>query len=599
MSIFDKLNIRTETEGTWRHGFEATHDTTLDFGQLGILKTKYLTAGHGEIRPWTYSNMEPMPQPTWGEVTYDQRIFCVPIPLIFKGYHDYKEDLIHVNSNDSWSSIAQLPYCTNADMVTAINGIANEVTATDPYDYTCLVGGTVKYFEHTNSSLRMLKILESCGYKIRWNDAYTKQFNILRILAIAKIYVDYYWNKNYMGDLQSNALKAYFKRDNGQLHYSASELSNILIACKTVFYDGNYFTDAWENPNTPNIANQKSNFTIKDPNSYVINTINDNTQVTTKPQVLNNGNKDPMLGTEASTPAAPDGRVGGPITQYALDALRGLTMFLKRNQLAGGSIAERLLARYGEIPTAVKMEKARPIGELKWTMNVDPIFSTADTASAGGEQLAQYAGYGWAISGKKFEKTFKFECEEDSILVEILTIKPKERYCQGIDGENMALTKLDLPTPAFDAMGVEMITQDELLVGNSYAETANADTLMGSTGFGFTPRYSKFKAMKDTLSGNFTNPNWAAEYLPYTLQRYMDPMTYNHTNLMHSMAYTAIADGAQYDRIFYAKQTKKPYDNFRIHHELQIEWYTWMKPLYQVYDWEHEGGKEITVDKSK
>ena len=590
--FLQKIRVKTATEGTWNRTMKGQHDTTLNIGQFGILKAKFLEAGHGYIEPWTFSNMEPLPQPTWGEIKYESRIFVVPMSLIFKGYNDFKEDTIHANANNGATSLTTLPNATNGEMVEAIRSLMDIGTQAD-YDKCIYYNGQAEYYNHTPISYRSLRLLESLGYKLRWaRDQAIPVFNICRILAVAKVYLDYYYNNGYIGDTQYNAVKCLFERDNGNLTYDAADLRILLGLCQDTYYNPDYFTSCWDNPNHPNLSNQESVYTLNDPNNPITGAISANQKITNS--TLRTTGGDPALIADETSGRATN--LTG-ITQLALTKLRSLTMFLKRNQLAGGEALTRMLARYGYAPLTETIKKAREIGKVTWGMNVTPIFSNADTVNgSAGEQLGSYAGFAWAQSGEKGKHHFEFECKEDSILVETIAIAPVETYTQGIDAENLVLTRLELPTPEFDNVGVEMVKKCELLTGEQHGEPANDQTTMYTTGFGFLPRYAKFKFMRDTLSGNFTQRTWEAMYKGWTMQRYFDPSTFDSSNTVHSKDFTRQMDAEQYQRIFYAVDTgKHQFDYFRLHHELKIEWWSYLKPAYDYYDWEHEGGKQIEI----
>lgn len=591
-NYYEQIQIKTATEGTHKRTMKATTDTSTDFGQFLPLRAKILEVGQGTFKPYTFSNMMPLPQPTFGEVIYTNRLFIVPIHQIYKGYEDFRQDNIHVTADETSTSLSILPYTKNDDIVKSITGMAGAASQAT-HEFAVDDNGTINYYYHTELSLWWTKFLITLGYRWIWRMNYTlddggQAKNILKILATAKVYSDYYYNKAYRGDTDDLELRTMFERDNGNLYYNDRDLTIIARTCHYVFYNKDYFTAAWDRPDTPNISNQNSQFKFNDPNS----TIRMAGTANLTPSVQNTdalGNETDPFTTNATATSQSTNNFA--LTQWALNTLKSLTMFLKRNQLAGGDTLQRYLARYGVMNDDLARKKARLIGSVKWSMQVSPIFSNSDTAAQGGEVLGSYAGQAYASSK---EETIKYETNCDVVFVEILEVTPVEKYVDGEDMENLVLTKTDIITPEFDNVGTTPVFACELVMPRSQGVATDSNNIYSKI-FGWLPRYAYMKTMKDVLAGNYINPAYAQIYLPYTMVRRIDD-NQPITAIVHSKSFTRMEDNLQYDRIFYGQPTdKSPFDNINIHHELEIEWWSYAKPLYDNYDWEHEGGKEITI----
>lgn len=589
-NYYEQINIKTATEGTHKRTMKATTDTSTDFGQFLPLRAKILEVGQGTFKPYTFSNMMPLPQPTFGEVVYTNRLFIVPIHQIYKGYEDFRQDNIHVTADETSTSLNILPYTKNDDIVKSITSFAGPASL-NSHEFAIDDNGTIKYYYHTEASLWWSKFLITLGYRWIWRMNYTlddggQAKNILKILATAKVYSDYYYNKAYRGDTDDLDLRKLFERDNGNLYYDSQDLITIARTCHYVYYNKDYFTAAWDKPDTPNINNQASEYTLRDTNGAILG------GGLGYPTASNNRTRSEK--DDAAIMA--DNGNGGSVnltgfTQNILNMLKSLTMFLKRNQLAGGDTLQRYLARYGIMNDDLARKKARLIGSIKWSMQVSPIFSNTDTASQGGEVLGSYAGQAYATSK---EETIKYETNCDVVFVEILEVTPVEKYVDGEDMENLVLTKTDIITPEFDNVGTTPVFACELVMPRSQGVATDTNNIYTKI-FGWLPRYAYMKTMKDVMAGNYTNPAYAMIYLPYTMARRIDD-NQPITGIVHSKAFTRMEDNLQYDRIFYGQPTdKSPFDNINIHHELEIEWWSYAKPLYDNYDWEHEGGKEITI----
>ena len=158
----------------------------------------------------------------------------------------------------------------------------------------------------------------------------------------------------------------------------------------------------------------------------------------------------------------------------------------------------------------------------------------------------------------------------------------------------MILTKTEIITPEFDNVGVDSVVAAELVMPSQ--QGVSTDTYnMYTKIFGWLPRYAYIKTMRDIMAGNYTRAAYRNTYLPYVMARKINDNGYLN-QYAHSKNFTQMEDATQFDRIFYGQPTDKdPFDNINIHHELEIEWHSYAKPLYDNYDWEHEGGREIEI----
>lgn len=597
-NYYEQIRIKTATEGTHKRTMKADTDTSTDFGQFLPLRAKLLEIGDGTITPYTFSNMMPLPQPTFGECVYENRFYIVPIHQIFSGYEDFRQDNIHVTADESSLSLTILPYTKNSDIVMSIATMSDEVTQQADYDFAIDHNGTIKYYKYTEKSRWWVKCLMTLGYRWIYRTGYQedgKNKNVLKILAMAKVYIDYFYNRAYKGDTEEIEIRQMFKRDNGNIYYDWNDLVKIANVCNKVFYNKDYFTAAWDRPDTPNITNQKSNYAFRDPNGPFETSTSSPTNADTI--ITNNSNRIPgedpaIMGQRTAGNNYP---IGG-ITQVGLNMLKSLTMFLKRNQLAGGDTLQRFLARYGIINDDLKSHYSRLIGTVKWGLNVSPIFSNADTAQQGGEVLGSYAGNAYAESVRQGQERqqFKVDINCDAILMDILVVTPVEKYVDGEDMENLVLTKTELITPEFDNVGTTPVIAAELVMPRRQGVTTDNFNIYEKI-FGWLPRYAYIKTMKDIMTGNYADMRYRNIYLPYTMVRVIDD-NQPINGIVHSKDFTRMSDNLQYDRIFYGQPSDKaPFDNINIHHELEIEWWSYAKPLYDNYDWEHEGGKVIDI----
>ena len=139
------------------------------------------------------------------------------------------------------------------------------------------------------------------------------------------------------------------------------------------------------------------------------------------------------------------------ISEYALTALKSLTDFMKRNQLAGSKAADRYLARFGKALTSEQLGRSVYLGASMQDIQIGDIMSTSDTVNGNaGEQLGAYAGKGISYGNGHFD----YETKEYGMFITVCSIVPKVGYFQGIDRTVKHLSKLDFYMPEFDNLGV-------------------------------------------------------------------------------------------------------------------------------------------------
>ncbi|MBO7694023.1 MAG: hypothetical protein J6T10_15505, partial [Methanobrevibacter sp.] len=157
-------------------------------------------------------------------------------------------------------------------------------------------------------------------------------------------------------------------------------------------------------------------------------------------------------------------------------------------------------------------------------ITISDVVSTADTKVGDeGSSLGEFGGKGLQYIE---DHTLVFENDEYGYWVTLATVVPEAGYTQGLDPTLKALDKFNLYNPDFDALGMEMTTKDTV-VGCRYIlpyRDSNDTPIIAQTrkGFGFIPRYSKFKVCQNLVNGDFNRHNKRNIYLPYTLDRQLN-----------------------------------------------------------------------------
>lgn len=222
-----------------------------------------------------------------------------------------------------------------------------------------------------------------------------------------------------------------------------------------------------------------------------------------------------------------NGAVHGYINQIQhgeVDAelLKRMYRWVNRNTILGREIAKILRAQ--GLGKYVDECKSNYIGSTDNMITISDVVSMADTEGAA---LGEFGGKGLQYVE---DKTLVFENDEYGYWITLATVVPEAGYTQGLDPTLKCLDKFNLYNPDFDAIGMEMTTKDTV-VGCRYIVPSkiNTEDIIASTrkGFGFIPRYSKFKVAYNLVNGDFNRHNKRNVYLPYTLDKQLNVNDYN------------------------------------------------------------------------
>lgn len=627
-SYLDKAQVNTAITDNTKLDLGHQHITTANFMQLNVDYIREMVPGEKiDVKMETFARMNPLPVPTFGRASIRNRAYFVPFRTIFRGWDDFLTDNAHYASDGyqgSASTLTWVPRVTNSTLAACFTGsVVSSVTGpgmlygtTDPnYDVTWNGGVTYNY---TVKGRQAIKMLEALGYKIDWTKvnvtgATDPQFSALPLIAMAKIFTDWYFPQQYMNLTAFERLKFLTNYDvaSGPIVLSAIDVREILLLCSYVCYDSDYFVSAWDTPNQPNAGNYSSDFKIVN-----IDTVSDYTWRPTTTNyggtngidagfVTNNSGSvsfsgpnikvdapfiNPVINAIDSANTTRNFPV--PISEYLLHGLHALTDFMKRNQLAGSRVFDRYLARFGKALPAEKLNRSHYLGAAVQNLQIGDIMSTADTSTG---ELGTFAGKGISYGNGQFDYT----TDEFGYFIVLSSVVPATGYYQGVDRQVMRVGKTDFWQPEFDSLGVQPITANEL-----YLPTApEYATISGDAEdqiFGFTPRYADYKVAHDQLTGNFRLPSIQAGHLnagdSWHLMRKFSSSTFmgDYRNCVHTPDFVyGYSDPYQYNRIFYYDADGDP-DNITLIHNFEIASYVPMKALYDTYEFEDKG-KKVTL----
>ena len=240
------------------------------------------------------------------------------------------------------------------------------------WDITWTANGVTKYYCYTVLGRQSIKLLEQLGYKLDWDSTKTVKMSALPILALAKIYVDWYYPQQYSNRTEYDLLLSLCNHDiaAGPVDLTWQQVHSILSLCGWVQYDSDLFVSAWDKPNEPNAGNFSTDFKLVNvdtvstiygssyPNYSERGYVTNNSGAAGLPNRIG-GADAPFIVPQVGSNNGSGGTASNitPISEYLLHALHSLTDYMKRHQLAGSRAFDRYLARFGKALPADKMNR--------------------------------------------------------------------------------------------------------------------------------------------------------------------------------------------------------------------------------------------------
>lgn len=598
-----KSRIATAITKTSQIDLSCQHLTTSNFLQFDVAKVIEMVPKQSiNIKHYEFARLMPMPAPTMGRGYIENKAFFVPYRTVFPAWNDFITNTRHTYSDGSLGMVETVPYIPN-DVFVQFFVNSSDVSTLLPggsgvpfdFSYAEQVDNIVdvKNYAFTPRGKYFYNILCSLGYKIVFNSASPNnniKHSALPLLSLIKVYSDWFFPSHYSSSDRFSSVVKWLKYDstidgNFADLFTYQDLYDIL-SIFVVSYDSDYIVSAWDNPNSPDDGNT-SDFVINDIN-------NSGAPYSPDVSVINNNNQDPFISdTDLGN------QTTSRVSQFMLNALRGLTDYLKRHQIVGARALDRYLSRFGVSLSAEKLNRSMYIGGFSQEIQFGDVTATADTDGA---SLGSYAGKG--ISGGT--GNYDFSTDEYGILIIISVIRPITSYYQGAERHTMHITPLDFYTPEFDNLGTQALSMREVFVPMDIRNARGASLGNGNFGiydfssgvFGFTPRYSEYKIARDNLTGDFIcnsrNAGMDSWHLFRDLSHYLVGGR-TLADFSHSVNVVSAVDRRQFDRIFYDVQDRN--DKFILIHDFNITSNFPGSSLYDSYEFkDEEKAEKVSFD---
>lgn len=616
----DKFKATTAVVGRHKDDLSCEHITTASWMQFNVAYIREIRPGQEiELENDMICRLAPLARPTFGRAMIKNRVFLVKHENIYPGWNDFIADTQHIPYNQSLSGVLTglhtiAPQITNNNLIGLfVNGTGNNsfldtqrnglIANASYYDVLVHTPTADTYYLLTNQGRQLLKILHQCGYGIVWDVADTTTYNALPLLAVLKVYIDWYFPMQYAYLGVYAQLQSLLKYDSPvNIVVPPGALSIIADTILFVSYDADYFTSCWDNPVTPNdgLFSQHEIPDVTVTGAYTPS------GVTSIPTSANKGTPTGFTSVSGAQNVTNNIR-GLNFTQYLVDSLHRLTDYLKRHQLAGSRAADRLLARTGLVLESAKDHVSKMLGHEYVPIQIGPVFSQSDTiglnssSPSKGTSLGDYGGKGLGTNLDENGRGRVYRWKNDSSdwyhIIMISTIIPAIGYYQGVDRFVLHQSKLDWYTEEFDALGVQAVSALELFCPDE--GTAPSALNLRNQVFGFLPRYAEYKTAKDKVTGDYRYKSYrnnGAEdswHLLRDVEAFFDSATDPATDLVHSLSFVQGRDAIQYNRIFLNSSPDQ--DLFRLEFHFQVTSWQGGKPLYDTYDFA-EDGKSIVLD---
>lgn len=484
---------------------------------------------------------------------------------------------------DTYHSTFDAMSCDGTAQQIANLDFYSDVPASTPYT------GTLIGFKYNRWAKNLRKIFIGCGYQI---DGFSQvEVSILPLIAYYKVWFDYFQparDKTWK-DTAAFALMEFLEQTglaSVDDYLDGSVNSNITAKIVPMF--GEFLHDLAVCYHVANVDYTSAHITgvsgslvpsytrsTLDPNSVPMSVENDSSQAYLNP-----------VASDLET-----------ISAQSLDILKKLTQRISIHTAIGGRIKEFLRAVYNS--DYVDVHDSYQLGTSQFDVQIDPVFSTAETAEG---SLGEFAGR--ALGSNDGSKgLIRYKAKVPGILITLTALVPDAKMAQGIDPNLLHLTKEDFYDLTFD--GSTLVPTRQVCIYGMNHCTSNVFSHTGT--FGNIPIYTEYKVANNKLNGDMSKPSTMASFLPYTLDKLLplpDSQVYDDagedTLLLTGITSSVLAAGSiwrftnlypwigNYNRIFtnsgkpYSTRTSSTYfgplgfendidDNFILHNFVNLE----------------------------
>lgn len=559
---FSKIPIATANRSL--HDLSAPHITSSDFGRMDVVYHTQLVPGDDvNVNVHSFLRCAPMPAPTFGKVYLNVRAFFVPHRIHFQD-KDYWN-----NWRNGLTSVSH-PYVTERSLV----NLAFKVGNTDPLLASIYRKDWRRHLSQLGFPQRM--------YNYDGGDfsVYDKPYSPFSLNSYQLIWWYWYRDSNLIYD---NEKGNYIR----PLTTGVQTVSPDYFRPRYCCYQKDIFTTAFVNPQS---GEKSAGVTTTDPVS------NTKLYVPINPENVYDNSGDISAMRSASIPI-----------QY-VRAANALQHYLERNNIAGGRVQARFLARFGIQPNNVRLDMPEYCGGFTAPLRIGDVTANIDTSAIGGGSPNNAFGFQNSnIQGQLGGKAYvdggtgdiKYHASEDGTFMIISTLVPEIFYYQGVPADlvrGVNNIKEDYFTPEYEGLGYEPLKRAQVAATTLIADP---EGVYDNEVFGFVPRYSNYKYKLGTVSGDNVLRETATGMQSYHLGRGLLTNGINQAALIPEFTMITPNDRYNFDRIFsIVGEEPGDFDHFEGIHLISNKASRPMTAakLPSLEEDSHSAGKQVTID---
>lgn len=193
---------------------------------------------------------------------------------------------------------------------------------------------------------------------------------------------------------------------------------------------------------------------------------------------------DPKLQADLSSATA--------ITINELRTAFQIQKLLERDARGGSRYIELILSHFAVVSPDARMQRPEVLGAGSTRININPIASTAETASV---PQANLSAIGTGVQQAKFGKSFT----EHGYIIGIMSVRADLTYQQGLDRLWSRQTRYDFYWPAFAHLGEQAVLNKEIYM--------SPDGSTDDDVFGYQERFAEMRYKNSRITGLFASNN--------------------------------------------------------------------------------------------
>lgn len=171
--------------------------------------------------------------------------------------------------------------------------------------------------------------------------------------------------------------------------------------------------------------------------------------------------------------------------------------FLEASARGGSRLIEAIAAHFGVKSSDARLQRPEFLYATTVPVMISQVLQQSQTTDGdNGSPLGSMAGHGVAAVSSK---SFRFYSEEHGFIIGLVTAMPQSFYFQGTHRMFYRRNKYDYAWPELSHLGEQPVYRYELFNSNVNLTKVNGDYPV----FGYTPRYSEYKFMNNSLHGAF------------------------------------------------------------------------------------------------